>query len=37
MEWEKILNEGRYRDHSVVKSQLDGRNEFENDYTRLIF
>lgn len=37
MKWEDILNQERFRGHSVPQSQLDGRNEFENDYTRLIF
>lgn len=37
MNWDELLNDGRFRPHSQQKSEFDGRNEFEDDYTRLIF
>jgi dGTPase len=34
--WEKLLAEERFRAPSVGKHSLDGRNVFENDYSRVI-
>lgn len=36
MEWDKLLSEKRFR-QSDVRSSQDGRNEFENDYARIVF
>ncbi|MGE5579395.1 MAG: dGTP triphosphohydrolase [Bacillota bacterium] len=35
--WVRLLNEGRFRVHSEPRSPVDGRNEFEDDYTRIVF
>ncbi|MFW5794886.1 MAG: deoxyguanosinetriphosphate triphosphohydrolase [Bacillota bacterium] len=37
MNWEDLLNDDRFRGHSVKKSESDGRNEFEGDYSRIVF
>lgn len=37
MNWDDLLNENRFRQHSVKKSEADGRNEFEGDYSRIVF
>ncbi len=37
MEWKKLLDQDKVRESTVEKSQNDGRNEFEGDYSRLIF
>jgi len=36
MNWEKLLLEKRFRDSSVIKNSTDGRNIFENDYSRIV-
>ena len=35
--WEKILNKKRIRDYKINKKSLDCRDEFENDYDRILF
>lgn len=37
MNWDDLLNEGRFRPPSEERSNVDRRNAFEDDYTRLIF
>jgi dGTPase len=37
MNWEELLKPVRFRDKSTIKSIYDARNEFENDYSRLVF
>ncbi|HBZ66407.1 MAG TPA: deoxyguanosinetriphosphate triphosphohydrolase [Bacteroidales bacterium] len=36
MNWNQLLKEKRFRDSSVIKDISDGRNVFENDYSRII-
>jgi len=36
MSWDKLLSSERFREASP-REAIDGRNEFENDYTRLVF
>lgn len=35
--WEKILNKKRIRDYKINKKSSDCRDEFENDYDRILF
>lgn len=35
--WEQILNRNRIRDYKNLKKSLDYRDEFENDYDRILF
>ena len=35
--WEQILNRNRVRDNKNTKKSLDCRDEFENDYDRILF
>ncbi|MEK3884965.1 dGTP triphosphohydrolase [Paenibacillus sp. PL2-23] len=37
MRWDDLLCEKRFREHSQVTAQTDGRNAFENDYSRVVF
>lgn len=37
MNWDKLLNQDKVRESTIEKSPNDGRNEFEGDYSRLIF
>lgn len=37
MNWNLLLNHDRFRSHSIPLSELDGRDEFENDYSRVVF
>lgn len=35
--WKQILNKNRIRDYKGTKKNLDCRDEFENDYDRILF
>ena len=35
--WEQILNKNRIREYKGSKRAVDCRNEFENDYDRILF
>lgn len=35
--WKEILNKNRIRDYKSAKKNLDCRDEFENDYDRILF
>jgi len=35
--WKQILNKNRIRDYKGSRKNLDGRDEFENDYDRILF
>lgn len=37
MKWDDLLCEKRFREHSQKVSNTDGRNSFENDYSRVVF
>ncbi len=37
MNWDRLLNGYRFRSHSMKRSGLDGRDEFEGDYSRVVF
>lgn len=37
MQWDSLLCEERFREHSEKVSGTDGRNAFENDYSRVVF
>lgn len=37
MQWDDLLCEERFREHSQKVSKTDGRNAFENDYSRVVF
>ncbi|NUU58955.1 deoxyguanosinetriphosphate triphosphohydrolase [Paenibacillus agri] len=37
MRWDDLFCDERFREHSVKKSDTDGRNAFENDYSRVVF
>ncbi|MNO43576.1 Deoxyguanosinetriphosphate triphosphohydrolase [compost metagenome] len=37
MQWDNLLCEQRFREHSQKVSNTDGRNAFENDYSRVVF
>ena len=35
--WKQLLNKNRIRDYKSTKKNLDCRDEFENDYDRILF
>lgn len=37
LKWYLILNRKRIKDYKITKKPLDSRNEFENDYDRILF
>ncbi|MEG0730671.1 MAG: dNTP triphosphohydrolase, partial [Cetobacterium sp.] len=37
LKWDMILNKRRIKDYKVTKKNYDVRNEFENDYDRILF